>query len=103
MPLSIFRQEVEEAQRVLVMYEAVLNRDEKTALSFVPPEEVANLQSMGRTSVELGRIALEYVLFASSKVSSVVQDFCVPELIPRREDSLGVKSSWYFYNLLGAM
>jgi hypothetical protein len=104
MPISAFREQAAEARRVLLIYEAVLNRDEKAALNLIHPEDLAHLRSRGFTKVELGREALALALrSASGIVNDVVHDYCAPQLISTGVNDLGVRSSWAFGNLLGAM
>jgi len=104
MPISAFREEAAEARRILLMYEAVLNRDEKAALTLIHPEDVAYLRSRGIAERELGRRALERALDSARwRVTSVIHDYCAPMLVPTDAHSLEVKSHWNFYNLLGAM
>jgi len=104
MPISAFREEAAEARCVLLMYEAVLNRDEKAALTLIHPEDVAYLQSTGIAEGELGKRALERTLDSTRwRVSLVIHDYCAPKLVPTGANSLEVRSYWNFYNLLGAM
>jgi hypothetical protein len=102
MPISAFREQAAEAHRILLIYEAVLNRDEKAALTLIHPEDLAHLRSRDLTEVELGRQALALALHsASGIVNDVVHDYCAPRLVRTGVDSLEVKSYWAFGNLLG--
>jgi hypothetical protein len=104
MPISAFRELAAEAHRVLLIYEAVLNRDEKVALTLIHSEDLARLQSLDLTEVELGRQALALTLHsACGIVNDVVHDYCAPRLASTGVNSLEIRSSWAFGNLLGAM
>ena len=104
MPLSAVREQAAEAHRVLLIYEAVLNRDKKAALTLIPPEDVASLRSSGITDVQLSSGALYWALnSARMSVNYVIHDYCAPMLVGTRVNSLEVRSYWNFYNLLGAM
>jgi len=108
MPLSAFRQEVEVAGQVLVLYEAILNGDAEKALSLVHehPDELEDsgiLEYFREESIADFDVTM---LFAMRRVSRVVAELCDPVLIltEGREPLFSrVKSGWDFDNLLGAM
>jgi hypothetical protein len=90
MSISAIREEVSRARLVLLLYEAVLNRDEKAALRQLPTKQSSNILERARD-------------VATGHVEMVVSNHCFPSLVPVHPQSLEVKSSWFFKSLLGAM
>ena len=104
MPVSVLQEEVDAAWHILTIYEAVLNRDEETAIAALAPDDLAYLRSSSVGAGDLGRRALQRCLHhASWRVSLMIHDYCAPRLIQTEPETLTVKSQWNFYNLLGAM
>jgi len=89
MLVSDIREDVRRARLTLLLYEAVLNRDENAALRLMSPERADNVLEQAMT-------------LAKSTVNVVVGD-CKPMLSPVHPHSLEVKSTWDFETLLGAM
>lgn len=108
MSLSAFRREVEAANRILMLYEAILNEDLEGAWSIVQeyPDEIIDsgifekLEENYVPKLEAG------MLLAMHMVSRVVGKLCQPVLVLNEGSKppySRVTSGWDFDSLLGAM
>ena len=108
MPLSGFRREVEVANQVLMLYEAILNGDVEKALSLVHEhtDELLDSGILDHNGEQSIADFEDTMLFAMHMVSRVVAELCDPVLIltEGREPIFSrVRDGWDFDNLLGAM